>query len=188
MARTIALVLGSVQEKRNGTRAVPHLKASLEKIGYKVEVVDPVEVNAPLLQKKYAEYEPGTAPEGLSQVHDVFEAADGYVFLSPEYNHSIPPALSNLLDYFKPEFARKVVGLVGYSTGPFAGQRAMVQLRAMAGSLGLVSAPDVLPIPNIQDQYDIDGKVLNPSMEKFVSGFASKLSWYVEALAQAREA
>ena len=65
----------------------------------------------------------------------VIEGFDGYVVVTPEYNHAPPAVLKNALDWLYHEWADKAVGFVGY--GVQGGSRAVEQLRLVAGELQL---------------------------------------------------
>src|SRR5205807_10555957 len=109
--------------------------------------------------------------------------ADAYVIVSAEYNHSIPPALSNLLDHFLEEYFFKPSAIVCYSAGPFGGVRAAMQLRAMLPELGMSSIPSILPFPMAQDLLDEDGKPADPARaDRNAAKFLSELEWYASAL------
>ena len=56
------------------------------------------------------------------------DAADAFVFVTPEYNHGTPPSLINALDYLVQEWAHKPVGFVSYG-GPAGGSRAVLRAR-----------------------------------------------------------
>ena len=81
----------------------------------------------------------------LERLAGLIKAADGFIIVSGEYNHSIPPALSNLLDHFLEEYFWRPSAIVCYSAGPFGGVRAAMQLRAMLCELGTPSIPSLLP-------------------------------------------
>lgn len=81
---------------------------------------DPVETRFPLLTKSMTQlqYEGIQAPDWLSSINSKLKEADAVVVVSAEYNHSIPPALSNMLDHFPlASYAYKPSGIVCYSTG-----------------------------------------------------------------------
>lgn len=104
-----------------------------------------------------------------------------------EYNHSVPPALKNLLDHFGPaEFAFKPSGIVTYSTGPFGGVRAGIHLREILADLGTTSIPAAFPISQVQTSFDEKGTALNASYNQKVSLFLDSLEWYAAALKDAR--
>jgi len=74
----------------------------------------------PLLTKSMTQfqYEGIQAPDWLEAVNNKLKEADAVVVVSPEYNHSIPPALSNMLDHLPlASYAYKPSGIVCYSTG-----------------------------------------------------------------------
>ena len=65
----------------------------------------------------------------LEALAETYRAADGFVVVSGEYNHGIPPALKNLLDHFLEEYFFRPSAIVSYSAGAFGGVRAAMQLR-----------------------------------------------------------
>ena len=111
----------------------------------------------PLLDRMYKEYEKGTAPQILESLATLYRTADAFVVVTGEYNHSIPPALSNLLDHFLEEYFFRPSAIVCYSSGAFGGVRAAMQLRAMLCELGMPSISSLFPIPSIQTAFDDDG-------------------------------
>ncbi len=105
----------------------------------------------------YKEYEQGQAPEVLERLATPIRAADAFIIVSGEYNHSIPPALSNLLDHFLEEYFWRPSAIVCYSAGAFGGVRAAMQLRACSASLARQAFPSLLPVPHVQDAFDDEG-------------------------------
>jgi NAD(P)H-dependent FMN reductase len=63
----------------------------------------------------------------MARIAEILKAADGFVIVSAEYNHSIPAALKNILDYFQSEYLYKPSAIVTYSAGPFGGVRASIK-------------------------------------------------------------
>ncbi|HJZ91520.1 MAG TPA: NAD(P)H-dependent oxidoreductase, partial [Gemmataceae bacterium] len=103
MSLNFPVILGSVRRDRIGIRVVRYLVAALRRRGHDVPLIDPLEDRLPLLDRMYKEYPPGQAPDVLERLATRIKAADGYIVVSGEYNHSIQPALSNLLDHFLEE-------------------------------------------------------------------------------------
>jgi NAD(P)H-dependent FMN reductase len=134
----------------------------------------------------YKEYPKGQAPKVLEQLAVLYRAADAFVVISGEYNHSIPPALSNLLDHFLEEYFFRPSAIVCYSAGAFGGVRAAMQLRAMLCELGMPSISSLFPIPKIQDAFDAEGRPLDPGVDRRFGWFAAELEWYAGALRDAR--
>ena len=181
------VLVGSVRSDRQGIKAARYVERSLSARGHDVTVVDPVVAQLPLLDRMYKEYPKGTAPAGLEELAALYRSADGFVVVSGEYNHSIPPALSNLLDHFLEEYFFRPSAIVCYSTGTFGGVRAAMQLRAMLCELGMPSISSLFPIPRIGDAFDEGGAPLDPKIDRRFDRFAAELEWYARALCEARK-
>jgi NAD(P)H-dependent FMN reductase len=137
--------------------------------------VDPVELKLPLLDRMYKEYPKGEAPETLERLAELFRRADAFVVVSGDYNHSIPPGLSNTLDHFLEEYFWRPSAIVCYSGGRFGGVRAAMQLRAMLCELGMPSIPSLLPIPEIGTALTSNGHPEVAWLDKGASRFADEL-------------
>ena len=129
----------------------------------------------------YKEYPSGQAPEALERLASQFKAADAFIIVSGEYNHSIPPALSNMLDHFLAEYFWRPSAIVCYSAGPFGGVRAAMQLRAMLCELGTPSIPSLLPIAKVQDAFDDEGHPHDEAYHRRADRFLGELEWYARA-------
>ena len=177
---------GSVRSDRQGIKAARFVLETCRRRGHQATLVDAMEDRLPLLDRMYKEYPPGQAPEVLRRLADRIRAADAFVVVSGEYNHSIPPALSNLLDHFLEEYFWRPSAIVCYSAGPFGGVRAAMQLRAMLCELGTPSIPSLLPIPTVQDAFDDDGRPRDEAYHRRAARFFDELEWYAGALKEAR--
>jgi NAD(P)H-dependent FMN reductase len=186
MSLLMPVILGSVRSDRQGVKAARFIIRHLKNQGCEAPLVDPVELNLPLLDRMYKEYSKGQAPEVLERLADLFRRADAFVIVSGEYNHSIPPALSNTLDHFLEEYFWRPSAIVCYSGGRFGGVRAAMQLRAMLCELGTPSIPSLLPIPEIGKALTADGDPEMPWLDKAASRFVDELVWYAEALRRQR--
>ena len=186
MSLEFLVVFGSVRRARKGIGLARFLVGALQGRGHSAILVDPMETPLPLLDRMYKEYPKGEAPEALERLAGQIRKADGIVVVSAEYNHSIPPALSNLLDHFLEEYSWRPSAIACYSAGPFGGVRAAMQLRAMLGELGMPSIPSLLPVPKVQDVFHDDGTPKDPAYPGRVSKFLGELEWYANALRAAR--
>lgn len=186
MPLKIVVIYGSVRSGRRGIKAARFVERQFSERGHEVTLVDPLEHALPLLDRMYKEYPKGSAPETLEWLATLYRAADAFVIVTGEYNHSIPPALSNLLDHFLEEYFFRPSGIVSYSVGAFGGVRAAVQLRAMLCELGMPSTPSMFPVPKIGTAIGDDGTPADPAMIKRFQRFASELEWYAEALRDRR--
>jgi len=186
MGLKVAVLVGSVRSDRQGIKAARFVDRALVARGHHATIVDPIEVNLPLLDRMYKEYEKGKVPAVLERLATLYRGADAFVVVSGEYNHSIPPALSNLLDHFLEEYFFRPSAIVCYSAGAFGGVRAAMQLRAMLAELGMPSIPSLFPIPKIGQVFDDNAQALDPAVERRFARFAAELEWYAGALRDAR--
>jgi NAD(P)H-dependent FMN reductase len=181
-----AVIYGSARRDRQGIKAARFVSRKLEERGHAVTLVDSQECDLPLLDWMYKEYEPGQAPPSMQQLAETLDAADGFIIVSAEYNHSVPAALKNLLDHFQSEYHYKPSGIVTYSAGPFGGVRALVNLRGILAELGTPSIPSAFPVSQVQNAFDDDGGVLDEAYEDRIVKFLDEFEWYAHALRTAR--
>lgn len=186
MPLDVLIIYGSVRRERQGIKAARFILQCCIGRGHRAALVDPAEEKLPLLDRMYKEYPPDQRPENLERLATRIREADAFIIVSGEYNHSIPPALSNLLDHFLEEYFWRPSGIVCYSAGGFGGVRAAMQLRAMLCELGTPSIPSLLPVPRVQDAFDDDGRPHDPDYNRRAARFLDELEWYANALKAAR--
>ena len=174
----IALLMSSVRDNRLGNSVLKRVK---ELIGdrFPYTVVDPIEYKLPLLNKRYFEME--NPEEKFRKLHEIFSSADGFLIVTAEYNHGIPPALKNMLDHFGNEFLKKSCGIVSYSDGPIGGARCCEHLRGVCATLGMPPIP-ISPAWGVADKSGTpDGKSFEVNFEKTFKRFLDQFVWYTEA-------
>ncbi|MET9495821.1 NAD(P)H-dependent oxidoreductase [Streptomyces sp. NPDC006552] len=116
------------------------------------------------------------------------DAADAYVIVTPEYNHSFPAHLKHFIDLHRAEWQAKPVGFVSYG-GVGGGLRAVEQLRLVFAELHTVTVRDGVSLHRVSaDHFGTDGAV----HELQGAGEAAKvlldqLDWWAHALRTARE-
>ena len=186
MALKLVVFYGSVRTERQGIRAARFIVQQARQRGHEVKLIDAAEFPLPLLDRMYKEFAPGSAPDLLQRMADAVVPADGYIVVSGEYNHTVPPALSNLLDHFLDEYFWKPSAIVCYSAGPFGGVRAAMTLRSMLAEMGTPSIPSLLPVPNVQRAFDESGRPLDDAWHRRAARFFSEFEWYAEAMRAAR--
>ena len=182
MNLTISIIYGSVRTDRQGIKAARYLENKLKDRGIQVHFVDPLEYQLPLLDKMYKEYEPGKAPEAMQKLAEKFTGSDGFLIVTGEYNHSIPPALKNILDHFQSEYLFKPSAIASYSAGMFGGMRAAVHLRAILAELGMPSISSIQPFPGIGNLFDEKLNPQNEFIDPSTKRFLDEFTWYTEAL------
>ena len=180
------VLYGSVRRERQGIKFARFLERQLAKRGHVAKLIDPLEYRLPLLDLMYKEYPKGQAPATLETLAGFIRQADGFLIVSGEYNHGIPPALKNMLDHFLEEWFWRPSAIACYSAGSFGGVRAAMQLRATLAELGTPSIPSLFPMPRVQDQFDAGGAPCDPGHEQRVGRFLDEFEWYARALKDAR--
>jgi NAD(P)H-dependent FMN reductase len=181
MNYTISLIYGSVRSERIGIKAANYLEKKLKEREIKVNFIDPLEYKLPFLDKMHKEYTKGSAPEPMEKLSNYFAQSDGFLVVTGEYNHSIPPALKNLLDHFQREYYFKPSAIASYSVGHFGGVRSAVHLRVILGELGMPAISSMLPFPSVGQLFDDDLVPKNEMVEKSTNRFIDEFQWYIEA-------
>jgi NAD(P)H-dependent FMN reductase len=123
----IALIVGSVRRDRQGIKVARWMEEKLKDRNHIVFFIDPLELNLPLLDRMYKEI--SDPPEKLIDLREKIKDAEGYLAVTPEYNHSVSAAMKNTLDYFLEEYYFKPSAIVSYSPGGFGGVNAAQHLR-----------------------------------------------------------
>jgi NAD(P)H-dependent FMN reductase len=175
------VLYGSVRAERQGIRAARFMMRALSERGHAPVLVDPLEQRLPLLERMYKEYPSGTAPAPMAELAALYRRADGFVIVTGEYNHGIPPALKNLLDHFLEEYFFRPSAIVCYSAGSFGGVRAAMALRMTLAELGMPSISSLLPIPRVQAALDQDGAPQDEALPRRAARFLADLDWWAEA-------
>jgi NAD(P)H-dependent FMN reductase len=182
MTYSIPIIYGSVRSERQGIKAARFIVNQLKARGHDVNLIDPVEFVFPMIDKRYFEYEPGNAPEVIEKVAQIFIKADGYIIVTGEYNHNIPPALANILDHYYNIYRHKPSAIVSYSSGSFGGIRSVSHMRDMLSELGTS-----FPISAVEDSFDENGNAIDKAYEKRIGKFMNEFEWYINAFKEARK-
>jgi NAD(P)H-dependent FMN reductase len=130
----IAVVTGTTRPGRNNI-AVAHwvLENAQKRSDATFELVDIADFDLPLLDEAMPAGFQQYANEHTKKWSQTIAQYDGYIFVTPEYNHSISGSLKNALDYISVEWNNKAAGFVGY--GSAGGVRAVEHLRQIASEL-----------------------------------------------------
>ena len=189
----VPVLLGSVRSDRMGERVAKWVVRQLEAHGHEPVLVDPAELKLPILDRMWKEIK-DHAPAGQEEMHgklkvlaELYARADGFCMISGEYNHSIQPALANLVDYFLEEYFWRPSAIVCYSATAFGGVRAAMQLRAMLAEVGMPSIPSILPIQTVATALTADGVALTQQLAEKTGKFFDEFEWYMRAFKAERE-
>lgn len=188
----ILVFLGSVRDStpprpaRLGARVARASARMLEGHGLSAEIIDPLTLRTGTPFKPHFAYAKGRAPEALEALAQKIGGADGYVMVSPEYNHSMSPALADLLNHFGSSlFSYKPSAIVTYSAGQWGGARAAVNMRTYLSELGCLPVSAMVHLPKAQDVFAEDGSVQNNTDAEAWEGYFGRsfaqLAWWASA-------
>jgi NAD(P)H-dependent FMN reductase len=124
MGNRILVFYGSYRSDRLGIRLAQFVVDGLRAGGDDVELIDAKAVGLPMLDRMYKEYPKGEAPARLEKLASQIRGADGFVFITGEYNWGVQPGLKNLTDHFLEEWFWRPAAIASYSAGRLAGVRA----------------------------------------------------------------
>jgi NAD(P)H-dependent FMN reductase len=181
----IAVLVGSTREARLG-EAVGRWFASIamSRADLDISMVDLLAWDLPFLSTPVPPaMGPPTDPLIQRWAAEV-DAADGYVVVTPEYNHGYPAALKNALDLVFEPWRRKPVSFVSYG-GPGGGLRAVEQLRQVVVELEMVPLRHQVAIPRAYMAFK-DGELHEDGHARDAERLLDELAWWAVALRAAR--
>lgn len=123
----------------------------------------------------------------MEELAEHIRIADSFVVVAGEYNHSIQPGLSNLMDHYLEEYYFRPAGIVSYSVGGFGVVRAAIQLRAFLTEMGMPTISTIFSISKIGDALDETSIPQDAALTKRVGQFLDELEWHEEALQRQRQ-
>jgi len=190
MGNQILVFYGSYRSDRMGIRLANFLVERLRRRGDAVELIDAKVVNLPMLDRMFKEYPPGKAPEPLQQLAGKIRDADGFVFVTGEYNWGVQPGLKNLTDHFLEEWFWRPAAIASYSAGRFSGARAATAWHGTLSEMGMVVVSSTIAVGPIAQTLDADGRPIaggGGALERLFPRFADDLTWWVEAAKMQRQ-
>jgi NAD(P)H-dependent FMN reductase len=143
-----------------------------------------------MLDRMYKEYPPGAAPEQLQALADKIRAADGFVFVTGEYNWGVQPGLKNLTDHFLEEWFWRPAAIASYSAGRLSGARAATAWHGTLCEMGMVVVSSTIAVGPIGQSLAADGAPTGEggkALERAFPRFADDLMWWVEAARMQRQ-
>ena len=175
----IYIIVGSIREGRTAIKVanwLQHAIGELSIASLTTEIVDLKQWDLPIFAGAHP---PATGIYDQPKQQDWADKiaqADGFIFISPEYNHGYSPALKNALDYIGKEWQGKSAAYVGY--GATNGSRSIDQIRQVTSSLGLVDPNAVIEIRDIFKRNKDENFEANEFELKGLAALISKLQKY----------
>jgi NAD(P)H-dependent FMN reductase len=190
MSNRILIFYGSYRSDRMGIRLAEFAVEQLRRRGNAVELIDAKAINLPMLDRMYKEYPPGEAPERLQRLAGKIRDADGFVFVTGEYNWGVQPGLKNLTDHFLEEWFWRPAAIVSYSAGRLSGARAATAWHGTLSEMGMVVVSSTIAVGSVAQALTADGTPTGgggEALEGAFPRFADDLMWWVEAAKMQRQ-
>jgi NAD(P)H-dependent FMN reductase len=184
MNKNVLVFYGSYREPRFGIRLAKYVTSRLCRREMNAELIDAREVGLPMLSRMYKEYPKGTAPEAMETLAQKIRSADGFVFVSGEYNWGIQPGLKNLTDHFLEEWFWRPAAVVSYSFQRTGGARANYSWHGILNEMGMVVVSSSIAVGPIAEALDEQGAPTGKSGAYLESAFpklTDDLVWWMEA-------
>ena len=190
MALSFLVLYGSYRSDRTGIRLARYLLQALRARAAVAELIDASEVGLPMLDRMYKEYPKGEAPAALESLAGKIRAADGFVFVTGEYNWGPQPGLKNLTDHFLEEWFWRPAAIASYSAGRIAGARSNLIWHGILSEMGMVVISSTLMVGGITAALDETGLPVGEggaALAHAFPPFADDLDWWAEAARAQRQ-
>jgi NAD(P)H-dependent FMN reductase len=190
MSNRILVFYGSYRSNRMGIRLAQFVVERLRRRGEAAELIDSKAINLPMLDRMYKEYPKGEAPGALERLAGKIRDADGFVFITGEYNWGVQPGLKNLTDHFLEEWFWRPAAIASYSAGRFSGARAAITWHGTLSEMGMVVVSSTIAVGPIAQTLSAEGEPVGEAgqaLERAFPRFADDLMWWVEAAQAQRQ-
>lgn len=196
MTTRIGIIVGSTRPRRRAKLVAAWVEAVAKRHlatidnDVSVEIIDLVDFHLPLLDEPI--------PAAIGEYHNphtlqwakTINAFDGFIVVTPEYNHSIPAALKNAIDYLFAEWHNKAAGFVGY--GLQGGMRAVEHLRQVMAEVKVADVRTAVALSLFNDFTLTDmsrpGEVTpGPHQEPTLTRLIDEVVAWSDALAPLRQ-
>lgn len=182
----VAIIIGSTRPGRNG-EAVGRWVYELarKRSGMEFELIDLADVDLPLLDEPVPPSLHQYSKDHTKEWAATIGSFDAFVFVTPEYNHGIPGALKNAIDFLYAEWNNKVAGFVSY--GSALGARAAEHLRLVMAELQVATVREQVLLSLYTDFKNMTEFAPAALHEEKLNSMLDQLVSWGEAFRQIRE-
>ena len=189
----LKMIIGSTRPGRAADKVIPWITAVTTEHGaFDVEILDLRDWQLPIFGESYATIgdprNPAFSVPEVRRWNDAIAAGDAYLFVTPEYNHSVPGGLKNAIDSVFATFAfrNKPAACVAYSGGIGGGIRAVEHLAHVAIEAELVPLRNNVVIPFVGAAFGPDGAPVDDRAKLATTIMLDDLAWWGTTLQRAR--
>lgn len=187
----LGIIVGSIRPGRAADLFLPWL---VDRAGrddrFAVRLLDLRDWDLPLFQESGEMIATGRfSSPTVGRWNEELAAGDAYLFVFPEYNHSIPAVLKNAVDYALGSALRnKPAGFVAYSGGPTGGARAVEHMVGIAVEREMAPLRNAVLLGQVNRVFGNEGLPADPMTEHALAILLDDIAWWGEALRRARTA
>lgn len=184
----LLILIGSVRDGRFGPVVASWVADRAREHGaFEVDVIDLAEVEIPLVLPPESPKAAGEAyprPAGMAGLTTRLAAADAFIVVTPEYNHSYPASLKAAIDWHFTQWKAKPVAFVSYG-GAAGGRHAVLHLENVLTELHAVTIREGLAFPRHWANFE-HGRPVDPQAPEYAKIMLEQLAWWATALRKAR--
>lgn len=181
MAHSVAVIVGSLR-KESFSLKIAKAFAKLAPASLKLEIVTLQGLSF------FNQDLEATPPADWVSFRETIQKSDAVLFVSPEYNRSVPGVLKNAIDvgsrpYGKSSFLGKPTGIVTNSPGPLGGVAAAMHLKALLpGITGPILQQPEIYLNGVGDAFDDKGELTKEALEKVLRDYITAFAAWVERI------
>ena len=195
----LQVVIGSTRPERAAERVFPWvLDRARDHGAFDVELVDLRDWPLPFFAETAATVgdfnDPTYSVPIVREWNRKIAEADAYLFITPEYNHSVPGVLQNAIDWIsrpamKSPLAEKPAAIMGVSPGALGAARAQQQLKLVL----MATLAQVLPHPGVSvglvaEKFDAEGRLVHEPTRQFVSAYLAAFETWIRRVGRPKAA
>jgi NAD(P)H-dependent FMN reductase len=155
----LKVISSTVRPGRKGPSMAKWITEVAKQTGkFEAELLDLGEINLPLMNEAVHPMMRQYEHDHTKQWSAKIDEADAFVFVTGEYDYSYPASLKNALEYLVHEWSYKAAGIVSYSSGPYAGVRAVQSLKGDLVSLKVFGLGEMVNIPSYNQFFNDAGE------------------------------
>jgi NAD(P)H-dependent FMN reductase len=185
MSVKIGIIIGSTRPTRVGKTVADWFHAQIKDTAdVEFGMIDLLEEDLPFLSEPESPSTGNYTQEKTKNWSAKISGYDGFIFVTPEYNHAYPASLKNAIDTLFHEWDKKPAAFVGY--GGLGGGRAIEQLIPVVARVGMVPlATTTFNVLNVWTAIDENGNVKQESTMGHPEKLVENLVWWARTLKQA---
>lgn len=182
MSVKIGIVIASTRPTRVGKKVADWFHSQIkDSQDVELEIIDLLEENLPFLSEPESPASGNYEQESTKKWSAKISGLDGFIFVTPEYNHAYPAPLKNAIDTLFHEWNKKPAAFVGY--GGLGGGRAIEQLIPVVARVGMVPlATTTFNVLNVWTAFDENGNIKDENTMGNIEKLVENLVWWTNQL------